>query len=215
MRQAASKFLFNYWNDLRKGRTTPVGEHIDPIALNPYIGSIFMLRREQDSVFSLALAGRHCEALAGQTLRGVAFGSLWDAQQARDIEAVCNNVVDGLLPVVIGAAANPLGYPPISLELMLLPLRPNGNHDAMILGSMTPQPGADWLGLRRCQPFQLVSHRFLPLQPIKNKHSTHAELMIRQEPRKIMQDTASTKRTRGHLAVYEGGLALNQHKISR
>ncbi len=213
MRQAASKFLFNYWNDLRKGRATPVGEHIDPIALNPHIGAIFMLRREEGGAFIMALAGRHCDALAGAPLRGVAFRTLWDEQQARDVEKVCYGVAESLLPVVIGATANPSGYAPASLEIMLLPLRPTSTRDGMILGSMALQPGVEWLGLRPSQPFRLISHRFLALEPIKNEHSTHANLKPQHEPRKIMHYPSQKLRTRGHLAIYEGGQALNHHKI--
>ncbi|MBV1706246.1 MAG: PAS domain-containing protein [Hyphomicrobiales bacterium] len=212
MRQAASKFLFNYWNDLRKGRATPVGEHIDPVALNAHIGSIFMLQRDEHGQFALALAGRHCEALAGMTLRGVAFGRLWDAPQARDIERICTGVAQSLLPVVIGATASPPAYAPACLEIMLLPLRPTGASDGMIFGSMALDPDAGWFGLRQSEPFKLVSHRFLALNPINKEHSTHANLKVHQEPDGFLQYSSRKPRSRAHLAIYEGGQALNQHK---
>lgn len=207
MRQVASNFVFSYWNDLRKERATPVGNQIDPVALNPQIGHVFMLRCEADNSFNFALAGHQCEALVGRPLRGLAFTSLWDNAHARDLSQLCTSVAEGLLPVVIGAGAQPEGYAPEGLELLLLPLRQIGGEPGMILGSMALPPGVRWFGLRACQPFSLISHRFLTRNTTINMHSSHARQQREHKSRKIMQLPPSPSRRRAQLAVYEGGLA--------
>ncbi len=212
MRQAASNFLFTYWNDLRRERATPVGEQIDPVALNPEIGHIFMLRRESDGTFTVALAGRQCEALSGKPLRGLNFATLWDKADERDISQFCTCVVEGLLPVVIGASVSPEGYAPESLELLLLPLRQINGEPGMILGSMALPPGVRWLGLRPCQPFSLTSHRFLNREASQSTHISHAILRNGHESRKPSSIQPSQPWRRAHLAVYEGGLALKSQK---
>lgn len=212
MRQAASKFLFSYWNNLRKERATPMCGQIDPVALNPQIGHVFMLRCEADNTLNFALAGRQCEAVVGRPLRGLAFTSLWDDSHAREISQLCFRVAVGSLPVVIGASVQPEGYAPEGLELLLLPLRQIGGEPGMILGSMALPPEVRWLGLRACQPFNLISHRFLTCDATSKVHSSYARQQREHKSRQIMPLSPSLSLRRAHLAVYEGGLALKSRQ---
>jgi hypothetical protein len=194
MRQQATRELYAYWNAIRRERAAPDRAEIDPASIRTILSDTFMLETEGDSAFSLRLTGARLNALWLTEMKGRSFVDLWGEDQA-SVTAALWTVMDGAVPVVIGASAAPRDRRPAELELLLLPLRHHGRTHARILGALACANTPDWLGLIAVERFVLKSMR------IMSASNARVDLPI------LRRSTAPERRAaRAQLRVVPGGL---------
>ena len=146
MRQQATRQLYAYWNAIRRERAAPDRAEIDPAAIRSILSDTFMIEADGDMSFRLRLSGSRLNALWLSEMKGQSFVGLW-GQDAQSVAAMMWTVMDGAVPVVVGAAAAPKDREPAQLEFLLLPLRHQGRTHARILGAIACANHPDWLGL--------------------------------------------------------------------
>ncbi len=146
MRQKATRELFAYWNALRRERAAPDRAEIDPAAIRGILSDAFMIEADREGGFPLRLTGARLNALWLTETKGRSFVDLW-GEDGASVAAAIWTVMDGAVPVVMGATAAPADRPALDLELLLLPLRHYGRTHARILGAVAYANHPDWLGL--------------------------------------------------------------------
>ena len=194
MRQQATRELYSYWNAIRRERAAPDRAEIDPASIRAILSDTFMIEVEGDGAFSLRLTGARLNALWLTEMKGRSFIDLWGEDRA-SVAAALWTVMDGAVPVVMGASAAPRDRLPAELELLLLPLRHHGRTHARILGALAYANTPDWLGLIPVERMALKSMR------IMSASSARVDLPI-------LRRTSGPERRapRAQLRVVPGGL---------
>ena len=190
MRQASSRALFDYWNGLRGARCAPERARIDPAAIRDVMPDTFMLEIDLAGGFPFRMSGTRVDALVGRAQHGCRFLDLWPKGDAHAVAAMLLTVADGACPIVAGALAHPIDYAPLDVEIMLLPLRHNGETHARIIGAMAPIARPRWLGLVPVTEFKINSFRVIDADAF---------------PREAAVPLREPARQHRHLRVYEGG----------
>ena len=161
MKQAATRELYNHWNDLRGDRAAPDREEIEPASIRGLLNDTFILERGPRQPFAFRLCGARIGELFLAEMRGANFLGLFSPEDADSVHSLLEAVTDDPGPIVAGVRAAPPGRDPMDLELLLLPLGPLGMPDARVLGSLTPATRSSWFGLLACEPARLTSLRIL------------------------------------------------------
>ena len=208
MRQPTTRHLYSYWNSLRGERAAPERAEIDPAGIRQVLAETFMLEVDENRDFPVRLSGTRLNAFWMSELKGHSFLDLWGEERA-SISAVLWTVLDGTVPVVMGATAAPAGREPLDLELLLLPLRHHGKTHARILGSIAASSRPRWLGLLPVEKLTLRSLRIVT----GKAQDIHLPVFSRRRSLDGFRadSVANTQRVldggerRAHLTVYRGG----------
>lgn len=207
MRQKATRDLYDYWNDLRGERAAPERAEVDPAALGPMLGDIFMLEIDQARRYPVRISATRLNRLFDCQLRGRSFIDLWRVQERAQMARLCATVSDDTVAVVAGLTAAPDGEAPVHLEMLLLPLRHRGKTHARILGTMVPAGTVSWQGLVPVAQLSLASMRIVDARsagrPMPGP-ATHGERRLLSMA--SLAGCAPVAR-RGHLSLYQGGKA--------
>ena len=195
MRQQATRELYSYWNAIRRERAAPDRAELDPASIRTILSDTFMIEAEGDSAFPLRLTGARLNSLWLDETKGRSFVDLW-GEDGASVAAVLWTVMDGAVPVVIGASAAPQGRPAAELELLLLPLRHHGRTHARILGAIACAHHPEWLGLIPVERFTLRSMR------IMSTSNARVDLPLVRRSASAPERRAA----RAHLRVLPGGL---------
>ncbi len=161
MKLAASRELFAYWNALRGARSAPERDDVDPGAIRGVLADTFILQFDPAAGFPLRVVGTRTSALFLRELRGAAFLDLWREADRAEIAEIVVALADEAQPFLIGAAAAPLGFPQVDVEVLLLPLRRRGDTHARALGCCAPRGVPRWLGLVGVGALTLLTLRAL------------------------------------------------------
>ncbi|MGO4871973.1 MAG: PAS domain-containing protein [Roseiarcus sp.] len=161
MKLAASRQLYAYWNELRRARSAPERNDVDPGAIRGILADTFIVEFDALHVFPMRVVGTRTNALFLRELRGTPFLELWREEDRDEMRAILANVADEAQPFLIGAAARPLGFAPIDVEILLLPLRHHGDTHSRILGCCAPNASPHWLGLIGVESMALLTLRAL------------------------------------------------------
>lgn len=161
MKQAATRELFRYWNELRQERSAPDRLELDPTAIRGALPSTFMLEVDPPRSYPLRIAGSRIHALFRREVLGETFLGLWHRDDRPSIERLLTTILDETLPAVIGVVAAPQQRTPVELEMLLLPLRHEGKTHARLLGSLTPTAIPSWLGLVGVESLRISTSRFI------------------------------------------------------
>ena len=102
MKQATSKELFGYWDQLRRGRAAPERAQIDPAQIRGVLGDTFLLEVDPERTFPIRLAGARTGALFVRELKGDRFIHLWDERDRDAIAQLLACVIDEPAPAVAG-----------------------------------------------------------------------------------------------------------------
>lgn len=208
MLHQTSRELFHYWNALRGGRSAPERADVDLAAIRSLIGDMFMLEVDGAYRFPFVLSGTRVNALVCGEQMGRSFLDLWPAHEARSIAAMLLTVMDASRPMVVTAAAAPIGGADLEVEILFLPLGHHRQARARILGLITPEAPTSWLGLR-----PIVELKLQTIHTIDDATTSH-EFDVRTVFKTALasaQAKQSDKPTRnvGHLRVIEGGRKIS------
>jgi hypothetical protein len=193
MKQAATRELYNYWNDLRQERAAPNRIDLNPTAIRGVLSNTFMVEVDPGRSYPLRIVGSRMTALFRRELNGEAFMGLWGRDDRHMVMQLIQTVLDEPIPAVAGITAAPPARAPIELELLLLPLRHEGKTHSRLLGSLVPTSIPSWYGLIGVDALQIETSRF-----IYDRKSVDS-------PPHIIGAAAATARRRSHLVVLEGG----------
>jgi hypothetical protein len=194
MKNAATRDLYGYWDNLRAGRPAPERVDIDPAAIRRVLGDTFIVEIDKSHTLPFRLAGTRMCALLGQELRGA---SLLDRWAERDGLAELVMAVSGDMTArVITVSASTLQGHQLNLELLLLPLHHRGKANARILGCLTPNEAPYWIGLHPVARFDIVSIEKVGLGGMKSAKSGGPAAL------------SSGARRYGHLTLVDGGKTL-------
>ncbi|MBU3890388.1 PAS domain-containing protein [Methylosinus sporium] len=194
MKQFISRELYNYWREIKGGRSAPDRSEIDPAQIRHVLADAFIIEADKQSRFPIRLCGARVNALWSADQKGRSFLELWDQAERIDIQAIFQTLMDGVVPVVAGARGSTAsGYETSDFELLLLPLRHLGKTHSRVLGSLAPIDRAFWPGQAPLDLLRLSSLRIL------NEERTIAfPLQGRSSPTKLSA-------RRPCLTVYRGG----------
>ncbi len=196
MKLAASQQLYAYWNELRGARSAPERNAIDPGAIRGILADTFILEFDARREFPMRIVGTRTNALFLRELRGAPFLELWREEDRQETRAILASVADEAQPFLIGAAGTPLGFAPVDVELLLLPLRHHGDTHARILGCCAPDASPRWLGLLAVEPLALLTLRALGRSEHGSPEQPHGP------PGSHDFAHAPSTRRRGHFFVY-------------
>lgn len=198
MKQAASQELFNHWNQVRGSRMEPERSELDPGAIRGVLADTFILEVDPQFQFPMRIAGTRIGALFATELKGKPFVDLWRSDARKPLLELLMTVIDDRSPAIAGIKAEPDGYQPLDLEMLLLPLRHFGKTHARIIGSMAPRFIPPWLGMAAIPGLALNSMRIIRRPAdLAQLTSEGAALHGTRTPRY------------GHLVVHEGGAQDN------
>ena len=175
----------------------PERAELNPGSIRGILANTFILEVDPQLLFPMRIAGTRMSTLFTGDLKGANFVDLWDLESKEAIHELLATVLDDRSPALAGILSAPPGFPPLELELLLLPLRHFGKTHARIIGSMSPCFIPSWLGVVRSPNLQVTSMRI-----IRRPH----DLLQLVQPEQNEENAAPTQRF-GHLTVLEGGKA--------
>ncbi|MDQ0394062.1 PAS domain-containing protein [Labrys monachus] len=191
MKNAATRDLYGYWDNLRGSRPAPERVDIDPAAIRRVLGDTFIVEVDRARAFPFRLAGTRMCALLGRELRGVSLLDRWaDRRALEDLVLGVSNDLDACIVNLVGTT---LQEERLGLELLLLPLHHRSRANGRILGSLTPDETPYWIGLHPIARFDIL-----------------AVEKVSQLARTVSGAPALPAGARrfGHLTLVEGGKAL-------
>jgi len=194
MKQAASQELLSYWNQLRGSRMEPDRSELDPGEIRGVLANTFILEVDEQLGYPMRIAGTRLSTLFTTELKGSNFTELWDPESRKSVHELLACVLDDRHPVLAGVLTAPAGFPPLELELLLLPLRHFGKTHARVIGSLAPCFIPQWLGIVRSPGLQITSMRII-------RRPADA---VQPPPEKTGHPQPASQRY-GHLTVLDGG----------
>ncbi len=196
MRHKISKDLYDYWNSLRGARAAPDRNDVDPSAIRHVLADSFIIEVDPACLFPIRLCGGRLNALWASEQKGRSFLDLWSANDQRNVAAALLTTIDGVIPIVAGAAARAAKSDRnIDFELLLLPLRYFGKTHSRLLGSLASFDQSNWSSCAIAAPLSLNSMRVIQAPEM--------------EPARLRAPTVNAPgaaaRQKPKLVVYEGG----------
>jgi len=189
MKQAASRELYAYWQDLRGRRPAPLRAEIEPGAIRHVLGEAFIVALDRNTGYPFRLAGTRVCALFGRELKGESFVSLWDEASRKTIFDLLNILAKETIGTVAGVTTQNTDGEPLELELLMLPLLAPRPMLARTIGVLTPVKIPQWIGLRRVGALTLGSRR-------------HVGALVQN---RLLPHLLTPWSNRRGLVVYEGG----------
>ena len=191
MKHAASRAMFEHWNERRGTRFAPERGEIEPGRIRKILADSIILAVDPQAGHPFRLAGTRVCALLCRELKGEPFIELWaqaSRSLVRELVAIATHEAVG---VVASACARTADDPPLDLELLLLPLYHRGSLNERLLGVLAPIVIPYWLGIRPIDGMEIGAFR----------HIAPATETI-AAPRLV---PARDTRGRDRFVVYEGG----------
>ena len=193
MKLAATRELYNYWNELRRERAAPNRIDLDPMAIRGILSNTFMLEVDPGRSYPLRIVGSRMMALFRRELSSETFMSLCGRDDRHMMTRIIQTVLDEPVPAVAGVTAAPAAREPVELELLLLPLRHDGKTHSRVLGSLAPSSIPAWYGVLGVDGLQIETSRF-----IHDRMSPDVQLHT-------IEPAQATRRRHAHLVVMDGG----------
>jgi hypothetical protein len=130
MRHPSIRELFDYWNERRGARPAPERDDIEPFAIRRVLADAFLLALNPVKGHPFRLAGTRICALFGREVKGVSFLDLFALHARYEMGDLIDIVAQESVGLI--ASASELKPPEHAspLELLLLPLAPDGRTDA-------------------------------------------------------------------------------------
>ena len=210
MKQAITKALYAYWNDVRGSRLAPKRFEIEPSQIAGILPDTFILERVDASTARFRLAGtRICEAF-GAEFRGVNFFDLFGNEDRLTLLRQFSVIArQGAGCEFVLSAESETGKT-AQFEVLLLPLMHTRETIDRFLGSIAPVDRQPWFGSEPLSKSRIVS-----LELVWPDGRSHA--MIDQVKRQTpfmphMREARIVRSDRRQFRVYDGGLSTPEDK---
>lgn len=135
MKLQTTKYLYEYWNELRGKRIAPVRQELDPGVLKDILPNLFLLDRVSSSEYNFRLAGAFTSNIFGEELRDKNFLDLWNENDKGSFVSLFNTLSEQGAAIICGLKGKTADET-ISFELLALPLfHAQGEYCSSIIGS--------------------------------------------------------------------------------
>lgn len=208
MKLQTTRLLHTYWNGLRDGKDAPFRCQVNPADMKTFLPEVFVLSQHNSASYPFRIAGTALCSYFGHELRETDFLDMWSQDEREGLESLLLSVTADCAGAVIGVRAHTADDRAVDFEVLLLPLRLNGEFCTQIIGTVAPFRGEFWLGHRPLVRQSVQSLRLLWPEgavPTARKPSKVQETPARQQPVVIAEPTTSYRAGRTHLVVIEGG----------
>lgn len=128
MKLFTTKYLYEYWNELRGKRIAPNRKELDPNVLKDVLPNLFLLDRTDKDTFNFRLAGTKTCNIFGKELRDENFLDLWNANDRDSFTSLLETLTVQGAAIVCGlkglTVENQMNGKPrqVNFELLALPL---------------------------------------------------------------------------------------------
>lgn len=102
MKLFTTKYLYEYWNELRGKRIAPNRKELDPSVLKDVLPNLFLLDRLEKETYSFRLAGTKTCDIFGQELRDKNFLDLWNANDRDSFISLLETLTEQGAAIVCG-----------------------------------------------------------------------------------------------------------------
>lgn len=155
MQQQTSISLYQYWDEVRRGRIAPNRFEIEPSDISSLLADTFIIDCSGASSYRFRLAGTQiCEHL-GRELRGTDLLDLWGNDDRDALESLLYGVVQDASVGVARFDAIADTSRRAQFELTAMPLQHSSPSVNRILGSITAIDPPYWLGSVAINSYQL------------------------------------------------------------
>ncbi|MCJ8324758.1 MAG: PAS domain-containing protein [Rhizobiales bacterium] len=135
MKLQTTKYLYEYWNELRGKRIAPVRKELDPDVLKNILPNLFLLDRVNSNEYNFRLAGAFTSNIFGEELRDRNFLDLWNENDKGSFVSLFNTLTEQGAAIICGLKGK-AGDEIISFEFLALPLfHAQGDYCSSIIGS--------------------------------------------------------------------------------
>lgn len=126
MKLHTTKYLYEYWNELRGKRLAPGRKELDPTVLKDVLPNLFLLDRLGSESYSFRLAGTKICDIFGEELRDQNFLNLWSDNDRGSFTSLLDTLTEQGAAIVCGLKGTPTektaANKPVNFELIALPL---------------------------------------------------------------------------------------------
>lgn len=174
MRHKTTETVFNYFNDLRAGRSAPLRNEIEPSMLKGALPDLFIMEKGRDGHVRFRLAGTRVCAVLGREMRERTFGEVWDPAFRHRMRLAADTVLANRNPLELAVTAIGDDGSALSLEMLMLPLLSRIDNCDRIFGSLVVlDPPATLESIpRKLQPADLVFAPASDSMPVRSDAGT-------------------------------------------
>ncbi len=170
MQKESSKLLYNYWNELRGSRSAPERKNLDPTKIRKSLANVFILESdENEDEFLFRLAGSHLCTTYCRELKGRSFNELWHQKDRDALKTLIRAVTEDHAVALTSFNGTSASGKRISFEIILLPVRHNGETTSRILGAMSAIENPYWLGLEPIVEQRITGLRLIWPDDVSNQ----------------------------------------------
>lgn len=194
MRHKTTETVFNYFNDLRAGRSAPLRHEIDPSGLKGALPDLFIMEKGRDGHVRFRLAGTRVCVVLGREMRERLFSDIWEPAFRHRMRLAADTVIANRNPLELALTAVGDDGNVLSLEMLMLPLLSRIDRCDRVFGSLVvlDQPAPLESMLRVLSPADVV---FTPASDTMPMHADEGSLGA----------IGGIVTRFGHLRVFEGG----------
>jgi hypothetical protein len=222
MKHQATRDLYAYWQQLRRGRTAPDRSEIEPADIRQLLGYTFILEVVSRREYRFRLAGTRICALYGREMKGKDFAEFWGGQDREAVATMLTAITEDAAATVVGLIGKSDHGRDLAMEALMLPLRQRNEGYTRILGSLVPMDDPFWIGIHPIMTQSIASLRLIwpDEKPVGLSHSSDLPPL-----RSVQAGTPATHRGESvptfqggsnviaanfrrqvqHLTVYDGG----------
>lgn len=178
MRHAMIQEVRAYWEALREGQQVPRRAQIDPRGIERALENAFVLERIAPGIARFRLAGMHVNDLMGMEVRGMPLTALFTAPARQNLSRLLEGVFAGpeVCELVLTGETG-AGRPPMTAQMILLPLRCDQGEVSRALGCLVLTDGAAGRAPRRL----VVSDARVTALPFSGPVLSEAPLQVKQD----------------------------------
>jgi len=218
MKLQATRDLYAYWQNLRRGRTAPDRSEIEPADIRHLLGHTFILEVVSRREYRFRLAGTRLCALYGREMKGKDFIDFWAGKDREAVVTMLNAITEDAAATVMGVSGRTDHGRTLAMEALMLPLKQGTDGYTRILGSLVPTDDPFWIGIHPIMTQDLASLRLIwpDEKPVGLMHSSavpamrgaqtataHADAVPMFQSRNMI--VSNFRRQVQHLTVYDGG----------
>jgi hypothetical protein len=224
MKHQATRDLYAYWQQLRRGRIAPDRAEIEPADIRHLLGHTFILEVVSRREYRFRLAGTRICALYGREMKGKDFAEFWVGKDREAIATMLSAITEDAAATVMGLVGKTDHGRELALEALMLPLKQRNEGYTRILGSLVPMDDPFWIGIHPVMSQTVASLRLIwpdekptglvhsgqippihvPLSAVEaNSQVDRAETVPVFQTGNVV--AANFRRRVQHLTVYDGG----------
>jgi hypothetical protein len=197
MKHAGTRFLYGYWDRLRRDRPAPHRREIEPAEIGRILSDTFILESGDGGECSYRLAGTHICSAYGSELKGTDWFATWATRDREAMATLMHSVVSDAAGAIIQFDGRNMRGQRVPMETLVLPLSHSGAGYRRVLGVTVALDRPYWLGA-----LPIVNSVITDISRIwPDKSRIGGPIPVDDT------DTAKTMPLRrlGHLALYDGG----------